>query len=158
MPKASLGGQGKHFSPSFRHFLDQGCCCTGVPPPCLPMPLLFIWPWSLCRCCILWTFHNLIGRAPPPQLVNQTGGFHSADGTDPPGGVSSALDIHSTVPLPFGLSICCISFMGGAFLSCHFWASSSGPPPLSLWSFHLMTSKGGLSVHDNHMLGPYKSI
>ena len=72
---------------------------------------------------------------PPPQLVNQTGGFHSADGTDPQGGVSSALDIHFTVPLPFGLSICCIPFMGGAFPSCHLWASASGPPPFLVISF-----------------------
>ncbi len=47
----------------------------------------------------------IFGQAEPPQLVNQTGDFQSADGTDPLRGVSPALDTHFVVPLPFGLSI-----------------------------------------------------
>jgi hypothetical protein len=76
---------------------------------------------------------------PPPQLVNQSGGFHSAEGTEH-GGVPTVLDIPLTGPLPFGPSVGHSSFMGGAFPSDHLWASASGPP--LFWSFHLLTSGG----------------
>ncbi len=123
----------------------------GVSPTLLPHVLIFY--MLLVQMSLLHTVDvSYLDRQSPPQLVNQTGVFHSADGTDPPGGVFSALDIHLTVPLPFGLSICCTPFMGGAFPFCHLWAPASGPPPFLVISFGAFQG-GGLSVHDKHMLG-----
>jgi hypothetical protein len=78
-------GSGKTFSPSFRHFLDQGCCCMGVSPTLLTH--VFIFCMILVLISLLYTVgFSYLDRQSPPQLVNQTGGFHSAEGTDPQGG------------------------------------------------------------------------
>jgi hypothetical protein len=143
-------GSGKTFSPSIRHFLDQGCCCMGVSPTLLPHT--FISCMILVLMSLLYTVDvSYLDRQSPPQSVNQTGDFHSADGTDPQGGGSLLCWTYISPSL---------SLLAFSFAAFHSW---EGPfrlvtfgllpqaPPLLVISFGAF--QGGLSVHDNHMLG-----
>ncbi len=79
-------GSGETFFPLLQAFPLPRMLLHGTPPTLLTHALINLYgpgPYVAGIFCGRFIF----GQAePPPQLVNQTGGFHNADGTNQPGG------------------------------------------------------------------------
>jgi hypothetical protein len=77
-------GLGKHFPPLSGISLTRDAAARGFPH--LTHPFLHFLYDPGPYVAVVYCGRFIFGQAEPPPLVNQTGGFHSADGTDPKGG------------------------------------------------------------------------